>query len=153
MHAGKTLCVVGESGSGKSMIARSILQILGPPGRIVDGRILLRRDGRPEVDIAALDPNGAEMRAIRGREIAMIFQEPMNSLSPVHTIGNQLVEKILLHHKVDKREAVERAVEALDRVGIPEPRDRLKTYPFELSGGMRQRVMIAHGARLPARRC
>jgi peptide/nickel transport system ATP-binding protein len=143
VHAGKTLCVVGESGSGKSMLARSVLQILSPPGRIVDGRILLRRDGRPEADIAALDPNSAEMRAIRGRDIAMIFQEPMNSLSPVHTVGNQLVEKILLHHRVDKREAVERAVHALDRVGIPGPRARLKSYPFELSGGMRQRVMIA----------
>jgi peptide/nickel transport system ATP-binding protein len=101
------------------------------------------RDGARSVDIAKLDPKGREIRAIRGRDIAMIFQEPMNSLSPVHTIGDQLVEKILLHHRIGAKAAVERTVEALDRVGIPDPRRRLASYPFQLSGGMRQRVMIA----------
>ncbi|WGF87178.1 ABC transporter ATP-binding protein [Marinivivus vitaminiproducens] len=143
VHRGRTLCIVGESGSGKSMLARSILQIVSRPGRVVDGTMVLRRPGQDPVDIAALDPAGRAIRALRGRDIAMIFQEPMNSLSPVHTIGSQLVEKILLHHPVTKRQALEQAADALGRVGIPAPRDRLARYPFELSGGMRQRVMIA----------
>ncbi|TCL68176.1 ABC transporter ATP-binding protein [Rhizobium sp. BK251] len=140
---GKTLCIVGESGSGKSMMAKSVLQIVGGPGRVVAGSMVFSRDGIKSVDIAGLDPKGKEIRAIRGRDIAMIFQEPMNSLSPVHTIGDQLVEKILLHHRIAPRQAIERTVDALDRVGIPDPRRRLASYPFELSGGMRQRVMIA----------
>lgn len=142
-HAGKTLCIVGESGSGKSMLARAILQIVSRPGRVTAGEIVFRREGQEPVDIAKLDPKGKPIRAIRGRDIAMIFQEPMNSLSPVHSVGNQLVEKILLHHKIGKKAAVDRAVDALDKVGIPNPRERLANYPFELSGGMRQRVMIA----------
>jgi peptide/nickel transport system ATP-binding protein len=143
VFAGKTTCIVGESGSGKSVMARSVLQILQPPGRIVEGSMVFERDGHAPVDIAGLDPAGRDIRAIRGRDIAMIFQEPMNSLSPVHTIGAQLLEKILLHHKIGQAAARDRAVEALDRVGIPDPRARLRSYPFELSGGMRQRVMIA----------
>ena len=143
IRPGETLCVVGESGSGKSVMARSVLQIVTPPGRVVAGEIQFSRTGKPIVDIAKLDPTGREIRAIRGRDIAMIFQEPMNSLSPVHTVGDQLTEKIRLHHKLGHRAAIESAVEALDRVGIPDPRSRLSTYPFELSGGMRQRVMIA----------
>jgi peptide/nickel transport system ATP-binding protein len=143
VHPGKTLCVVGESGSGKSMMARSVLQIVSKPGKVVDGSMIFSREGKVPVDIARLDPAGKDIRAIRGRDIAMIFQEPMNSLSPVHTIGDQLVEKILLHHKIGKRAGIDRAVAALERVGIPDPRSRLATYPFELSGGMRQRVMIA----------
>jgi len=143
VESGKTLCIVGESGSGKSMMARSILQIISPPGRVTEGEIILRRPGQEPVDIGALDPKGKPIRAIRGRDIAMIFQEPMNSLSPVHSVGSQLVEKILLHHPIGKQAAIDRAVEALDRVGIPNPRQRLTNYPFELSGGMRQRVMIA----------
>ncbi|WP_454857127.1 ABC transporter ATP-binding protein [Rhizobium binxianense] len=143
VERGKTLCIVGESGSGKSMMARSVLQIVSSPGRVVDGSMVFSRDGAESVDIAKLDPKGREIRAIRGRDIAMIFQEPMNSLSPVHTIGDQLVEKILLHHRIGARAAIERTVEALDRVGIPDPRRRLASYPFQLSGGMRQRVMIA----------
>ncbi|MFC0010263.1 ABC transporter ATP-binding protein [Devosia nitrariae] len=142
-HAGKTLCIVGESGSGKSMIARSILQIVSPPGRVTDGEMVFQRTGREPVDLAKLDPAGKPVRAIRGRDIAMIFQEPMNSLSPVHSIGDQLIEKILLHHRLSRHAAIDRAVEALGRVGIPDPRQRLSNYPFELSGGMRQRVMIA----------
>jgi peptide/nickel transport system ATP-binding protein len=143
VHAGKTLCVVGESGSGKSMLARAILQILARPGRVTGGEMIFQRAGKAAVDLARLDPNGAEIRAIRGRDIAMIFQEPMNSLSPVHSVGNQLVEKIRLHTRMTRAAAADRAVEALEKVGIPNPRQRLDTYPFELSGGMRQRVMIA----------
>lgn len=143
VYRGKTLCIVGESGSGKSMMARSVLQIVTSPGRVVGGSMVFSRDGRESVDIAKLDPSGRQIRAIRGRDIAMIFQEPMNSLSPVHAIGDQLVEKILLHHRIGTKAAIERAVDALDRVGIPDPQRRLASYPFELSGGMRQRVMIA----------
>jgi peptide/nickel transport system ATP-binding protein len=143
VRRGRTLCVVGESGSGKSITARSILQIVSRPGRVVDGSIILNRQEGGPIDIAKLDPKGEPIRHIRGREIAMIFQEPMNSLSPVHSVGSQLIEKIRLHHPLTRHEAVNRAVEALDRVGIPNPRQRLNSYPFELSGGMRQRVMIA----------
>jgi oligopeptide/dipeptide ABC transporter ATP-binding protein len=160
IRRGETLCVVGESGCGKSMTARSILQIVGPPGRIVAGEILFHRQAeagganghgpgrppgrRPEVvDLAALDPRGSRMRDIRGKEIAMIFQEPMTSLSPVHTVGDQIMENILLHLPVTQDEARQRAVEALRRVGIPRTEQRLGTYPFQLSGGMRQRAMIA----------
>jgi peptide/nickel transport system ATP-binding protein len=143
VRRGRTLCIVGESGSGKSVTARAILQIVSTPGRVTAGQMLLARRDASMVDIATLRPDGAEIRSIRGREIAMIFQEPMNSLSPVHTVGNQLVEKVRLHHKLSQRAAVERAVQALGRVGIPDPAARLHAYPFELSGGMRQRVMIA----------
>ena len=142
-HSAKTLCIVGESGSGKSMLARSLLQIVASPGRVTGGEILFTRPGQPTVDIAKLDPTGKPIRAVRGRDIAMIFQEPMNSLSPIHSVGDQLVEKILLHHRIGKAAAIDRAVNALDKVGIPNPRQRLNNYPFELSGGMRQRVMIA----------
>jgi peptide/nickel transport system ATP-binding protein len=143
LRAGRVLCVVGESGSGKSVTARAMLRIIDPPGRLSGGAIMLRRrDGRVQ-DIAQLDPGGTDIRAIRGGEIAMIFQEPLASLSPVHTVGNQLIEKIRLHHRVGRREAVARAIQALDRVGIPDAARRLHAYVFELSGGMRQRVMIA----------
>ena len=148
---GKTLCVVGESGCGKSVTARSILQIVDPPGRIVEGKILLHRrlstDGDGDItetlDLAAMNPRGREIRAIRGKEIAMIFQEPMTSLSPVHTIGHQITQAIRLHMAVTKAEARARAIETLRLVGIPKPELRIDTYPFQLSGGMRQRAMIA----------
>jgi len=139
---GETLCLVGESGCGKSVTARSILQLIGVPGRIVSGSIRLHRDDGV-VDIASLDARGKEMRAIRGARISMIFQEPMSSLSPIHPIGEQVAEVIRLHMRVEKEEAQERAVTMLRRVGIPQPETRLKSYPFEMSGGMRQRVMIA----------
>jgi oligopeptide/dipeptide ABC transporter ATP-binding protein len=152
IRRGRTLCIVGESGCGKSVTARSILQIVSPPGRIVEGEILFHRrrgeGGRPgsageTIDLAALNPRGAQIRAIRGKDIAMIFQEPMTSLGPVHTIGNQIIEGILLHLPVSKEEARERAIEVLRRVGIPRPETRIDAYPFQLSGGMRQRAMIA----------
>ncbi|MGH2558820.1 MAG: ABC transporter ATP-binding protein [Thermomicrobiales bacterium] len=144
---GKTLCVVGESGCGKSITARSILQIVDPPGRIVAGEVLLHRrsaDGAGEViDLAKLDPKGKEIRAIRGNEIAMIFQEPMTSLSPIHTIGDQIMENVLYHLPVSKKEARERTIAVLQQVGIPKPAERIDAYTFQLSGGMRQRAMIA----------
>ncbi len=147
---GKTLCVVGESGSGKSITARSILQIVDPPGRIVEGRILLHRhrtakgSGEEEtIDLAALHPRSRAIRAIRGRDIAMIFQEPMSSLSPVHTIGNQVAEAIRLHEPMSRRQARERTVELLRQVEIPRPEQAIDRYPFEFSGGMRQRAVIA----------
>lgn len=144
LRRGTTLGLVGESGCGKSMTARAILRIIPEPGRIVGGKILFFRDPHSDpVDLARLRPTGPEMRAIRGKEIAMIFQEPMASLSPVHTIGHQIMEAIRLHLKVGRSEAFERAVEMLHLVGIPQPSRRIHAYPFQLSGGMRQRAMIA----------
>ena len=142
IRRGETLGIVGESGCGKSMTARSILRIVARPGRIVGGQILYHRDGKV-IDLAQLDPHGDEIRAIRGAEIAMIFQEPMTSFSPVHTIGNQIVEAILLHQSVSKDQARSIAIEALRRVGMSRPQQRIDQYPHELSGGMRQRAMIA----------
>ncbi|MCC6169250.1 MAG: ABC transporter ATP-binding protein [Caldilineaceae bacterium] len=151
LKRGEILCVVGESGCGKSVTARSILQIVDPPGRVAGGEILFhRRNGHAGarettavVDLAALDPRGREIREIRGKDIAMIFQEPMTSLSPIHTVGDQITEAIMLHMALGKEEARARAVEMLRRVGIPRPADRLDAYTFQLSGGMRQRAMIA----------
>ncbi len=152
IFAGKTLGVVGESGCGKSVTARSILRIVEQPGRIIGGEILLRHPSAdpdyhgpdvPEVDLTKLDANGRTMRSIRGGVIALIFQEPMTSFSPVHTIGNQILEVIRLHRRCNKAEARARAVELLDRVGMSRPSERLDEYPVQLSGGLRQRAMIA----------
>lgn len=147
LQRGKTLAVVGESGCGKSITARSVLQLVDAPGQIVSGEILLHRkkeDGTTQtVDIAKLGPKSKGMRAIRWRDIAMIFQEPMSSLSPVHTIGNQIREAVVTHFKVTKEQAQIQAVESLRRVGIPRPESATDRYPFQLSGGMRQRAMIA----------
>jgi peptide/nickel transport system ATP-binding protein len=147
---GQTVGVVGESGCGKSVMARSIMSIVPPPGHIVEGEILfhrLRERGgsttKDVVDMAALDPKGPEARSIRGAEISMVFQEPMTSLSPVHTIGNQIMEAILLHQEVDRTEARRLAIDMLDRVGMPQPERTIDRYPHQLSGGMRQRAMIA----------
>ena len=142
IRQGRTLGLVGESGCGKTMTAQSILRI-APRSARTTGRILLHYPGRAPVDIVALPRGSRELLAIRGGEAAMIFQEPMTSFSPVHTIGNQLMETILLHRTRDKAEAREIAVAILDRVGIPGARDTLKKYPHHLSGGMRQRAMIA----------
>jgi peptide/nickel transport system ATP-binding protein len=140
----RTLGIVGESGCGKSVTARSILRIIERPGRIVSGSILLRRDEADAgVDLAQLTPDGRAMRHIRGEDIALIFQEPMTSFSPVHTIGSQIVETVRLHQGVGKRQARERAVEALRLVGVPSPERRVDEYAFQLSGGLRQRAMIA----------
>ncbi|MFK4810920.1 ABC transporter ATP-binding protein [Devosia sp. ZW T5_3] len=145
LYRGKTLCLVGESGSGKSITARSILQIVDAPGRIVQGQINFNayRGSDRVVDLAKLDPKSKTIRNIRGRDIAMIFQEPMSSLSPVHTIGNQVGEVVRLHEKVSKKEAKDRAVELLRKVEITNPEAAVDRYPFEFSGGMRQRAMIA----------
>ena len=142
IEAEKTLGVVGESGCGKSVMARATMGLVEVPGRIEAGEILLRRGGKV-VDVAKLDLKGRQIRQIRGNDIAMIFQEPMTSLNPVFTIGDQIVEGILLHQGVEKREARERAIEVLEAVGISSPRQRANEYPHQLSGGMRQRAMIA----------
>src|SRR5215831_15562658 len=145
MNPGATLGIVGESGCGKSVTARSILRIVNRPGRIVDGEIWFRRPGPNgerggrAVDLAKLEPYGAEMRAIRGAEIALIFQEPMSSFSPVHSIGNQIIEAILLHREIDRRRARERAIELLRRVGVSSPDQRIDQLAYQLSGGLRQR--------------
>ncbi|MCX7839841.1 MAG: ABC transporter ATP-binding protein, partial [Anaerolineae bacterium] len=143
LYRGDTLGVVGESGCGKSVTAFSILQLVEKPGRIVSGQILFQRTPTETLDLATLDPRGKTMRSIRGAEIAMIFQEPMTSLSPVHTIGFQIAEAIRLHQRVNAAQAREYTIEMLHRVGIPQPRERFDAYPFQLSGGLRQRAMIA----------
>jgi peptide/nickel transport system ATP-binding protein len=137
VHPGETLAVVGESGCGKSVTALSILRLIAsPPGRIVSGRLMF--EGRNLLELT-----DAQMRAIRGNQISMIFQEPMTSLNPVLTIGRQIAETLVLHQNMSRDQAMQRAMEMLRRVKIPEPERRLKQYPHELSGGMRQRVMIA----------
>ncbi len=145
---GKTVGIVGESGCGKSVLARSILQLIGRPGRIAGGEVLYhqRAEGEEtatETDILRLPPNGSEIRSIRGGGISMIFQEPMSAFSPVHTIGNQMVEALRLHKPISKVEANEQAVDWLQRVGMPNPSERIGSYPYELSGGQLQRAMIA----------
>lgn len=153
IRRGHTLGVVGESGCGKSITARSILRIVPKPGRIVEGEITLYRaletgeNNRcslaEEVKLTDLDPMGAEIRSIRGCQIALVPQEPMMSLSPVHSLGNQIMEAIILHQNVTKAEAREKAIEMLDLVGMPQPSHTIDRYPHELSGGMRQRGVIA----------
>jgi peptide/nickel transport system ATP-binding protein len=143
LEPGRTLCIVGESGSGKSITARSILQIVGHPGRIVGGEILYRAADNSVVDIAKLHPRQKQMRALRGRAISMIFQEPMTSLSPIHKIGWQIAEALIAHGLMDKKAALARAVDLLRQVEIKNPESAAERFPFEFSGGMRQRAMIA----------
>jgi peptide/nickel transport system ATP-binding protein len=142
LDSGHVLGLVGESGCGKSVTAQSVLRIVPRPGRITGGQILLRR-GSQVVDVARLSTSGREIRSIRGKDVAMIFQEPMSSFSPLHTIGNQIVEAIRQHQPLSARQARERAIELLEKVGISNPTQRVDQYPHELSGGMRQRAMIA----------
>ena len=137
------LGVIGESGCGKSVTAQSILRIVPSPGRIVGGEIVLNRSATEDVDIADLNPMSATMRGIRWNEISMIFQEPMASFCPVHTIGNQMIEAITLHKAIAAKEARDLTVSMLDRVGIASASQRVDSYPYELSGGMLQRAMIA----------
>ena len=153
---GQTIGVVGESGCGKSVTARSILRIVPRPGRIIEGKITLHRQlganggGQVEqLELTALDPTGPVMRSIRGAEIALVPQEPMASLSPVHTIGNQIMEAIMLHQKVGKEEARAKAIQMLDLAGFPKPKERIDSYPHQLSGGQRQRAVIAMGLSCP----
>jgi peptide/nickel transport system ATP-binding protein len=148
LYPGATLGIVGESGCGKSVTARSILRIVDRPGRIIDGEIQFRRptaDGAhgATIDLARLAPNSPEMRSIRGAEIALIFQEPMSSFSPVHTVGNQIMEVIQLHQRISRRDARDRAIDMLKRVGVSSPEERIGQLSNQLSGGLRQRAMIA----------
>jgi len=139
----KTLGIVGESGCGKSITALSILRLIpSPPGRIDAGEILFWRNGNV-VDLTKLDPRGRQMRLIRGNEIAMIFQDPMTALNPVYTIGSQIMESIMLHQRLSKQAARRKAIAMLQAVKIPSPEQRIDEYPHQLSGGMRQRAMIA----------
>lgn len=144
VYRGKSLGVVGESGCGKSITALSLMLLHPQPeGRIAGGRIIYYSEASSPIDITSLDIYGREIRDIRGKEIAMIFQEPMVSLSPVYTIGEQIVEAIMLHQDLDKKEARELAITMLDQVRISAPHQRVDEYPHQLSGGMRQRAMIA----------
>ena len=150
IRRGQTLGVLGESGCGKSVTGYSVLRLVRPPGQIVGGEILFHRapaaNGAQRgavVDLVKLDPFGREIREIRGAEIAMVFQEPMTSLDPVYTIGDQLAEAVIHHENVSKPIARLRAIESLRRVGLPQPEQAIDKYPHQLSGGMRQRVMIA----------
>lgn len=133
---GSTLALVGESGSGKSVTSLSIMRLVPPPGKIASGEIIFNGRNLMQFD-------ESRMRALRGREIAMIFQDPMTSLNPVYTVGDQIAEAIELHERVARKAAWAKAVEMMERVKIPDARRRAKDYPYQLSGGMRQRVMIA----------
>ncbi len=143
VRRGETLGIVGESGCGKSITSLSILNMVPPPGRIVAGRVDVRRKDGSEFVVTDHEPKSREAREIRGGEIAMIFQEPMSAFTPVHTIGRQISEAILAHNEISKQAARSRAVELLDYVGISDPDRRYDEYPHQFSGGMRQRAMIA----------
>lgn len=140
---GKVLAIVGESGCGKSVTSYSILRLIQNPGKIVGGQIFLSGEEGKNEDILALSEKSDRLYEVRGGEISMIFQEPMSALSPVHTVGNQICEAILMHQDVSEQVARAQAIDMLDKVGIPDPASRIDQYPHELSGGMRQRVVIA----------
>ena len=142
LKKGSILGLVGESGCGKSIVAKSILRSILKPGR-TEGQILFNEEGREPVDLVKLDPKGKEIRKYRGARMSMIFQEPLNAFSPVHTIGDQITEGMILHNKISKKEALDIAVGLFEKVGISDPQKRLSEYSFQLSGGMRQRAMIA----------
>lgn len=139
----ETLGIIGESGCGKSVTAQSVMRIVPPPGRTVSGTVDFYDEDGTSRELIGMEASGKEIRSIRGKEIAMIFQEPMTSLSPIHTVGNQIEEALLLHKTEDKKEAREMAIQWLDKVGMPNPEQRIDAYPYQLSGGLRQRAMIA----------
>lgn len=139
----ETIGIIGESGCGKSVMSQSIMRLVQPPGEIVKGTALLHRKNGSTIDVFALAPNAPELRAIRGNEIAMIFQEPMTAFSPVYTIGHQISEMVALHTQLDRKKNREHVIGLLNRVGISNPAQRYDEYPHQLSGGMRQRAMIA----------
>jgi ABC-type dipeptide/oligopeptide/nickel transport system ATPase component len=143
LHRGRTLALVGESGSGKTVTAFSLLRLVQPPGRILGGRILLRSRRVGEIDLGLLDEKSGLLFKVRGGVISMIFQEPMSALSPVHTIGSQIDEAILVHQDVSPAAARRLTLEMLHRVGVSDPEHRYRQYPHELSGGLRQRAVIA----------
>jgi peptide/nickel transport system ATP-binding protein len=144
IRPGETVGLVGESGCGKSVTAHTVLRLLPPKvSRIVGGQVRFTRRNGELVDLTKIDPRGSQIRSIRGNEIAMIFQEPMTSLSPVHTVGSQIAEAIMLHRRANKTEAYQRTVETLKQVGIGNAENRFHEYPHQLSGGLRQRCMIA----------
>jgi peptide/nickel transport system ATP-binding protein len=145
VNRGEVVGIAGESGCGKSVTALSILRILPKNARIVAGEILfnLGNNGSMPIDLAKFEPYGREIRDIRGKEISMVFQEPMTSFSPVHTIGNQIIEVIRLHQNSSRGEARQQAIEMLRKVNMPKPEQQIDAYPFNLSGGMRQRAMLA----------
>ncbi|MDQ2997675.1 MAG: ABC transporter ATP-binding protein, partial [Chloroflexota bacterium] len=141
---GKVLGIVGESGCGKSITGLSILQLVPPPGKMVSGKILFQEDRtQAPVDLLQTDRHSREIREIRGNQIGMIFQEPMTSLNPCYTVGAQIEEAVLLHQTPDKAEARRRALDILQKVGMPNPGRIADNFPHQLSGGMRQRAMIA----------
>ena len=140
---GETMSIVGESGCGKSVTAFSILQLIASPGRIVSGEIVFHRSNSDNVVLTNHKEKDKRIRAIRGSEIAMIFQEPMSSLSPVHTVGNQIMESLILHTNLGKAEARLQVIDMMQRVGIPNPVERFNQYPHQMSGGLRQRAIIA----------
>ncbi|MFY0650712.1 MAG: ABC transporter ATP-binding protein [Cyclobacteriaceae bacterium] len=142
LNAGKILALVGESGSGKSVAAKSILRIESP-GKITNGQIEYNSAAHGPINIHDLKPRGKTIRSIRWKEISMIFQEPMTSFGPMHTFGNQITEAVILHENLSKEDARDRAIESLEQVGMPRPDQLLKQYPHQISGGMRQRAMIA----------
>ncbi len=144
VYPSQVVGIVGESGCGKSVTIKSVLRIIEKPGKIVDGEILFRLNGGAEMtNLVKLDANSKRMRDIRGGEIALIPQEPMAAFSPVHTVGNQLIEAIMLHQPVNKAEARKIGIDRLREVGVPSPEQRIDAYSWELSGGLRQRAMIA----------
>ena len=150
IHRGETLGIVGESGCGKSITAYSMLRLISPPGKIEDGEILFYKTPKSDpkgqveiVNLTKLDPNGSEIRHLRGNYISMVFQEPMTAMSPVRTVGAQIGEAIILHQKVSKQEARNQTIEMLRRVRMSNPERVVDDYPFQLSGGMRQRAVIA----------
>jgi peptide/nickel transport system ATP-binding protein len=150
IHRNETLGIVGESGCGKSISAYSTLRLVSPPGKIEGGEILFHKTPKNMsssqeeiINLVKLDPNGSEIRGIRGNYISMVFQEPMTAMSPIRTVGDQIMEAVMLHHKVSKAEARNQTIEMLRRVRMANPERVVDDYPFQLSGGMRQRAVIA----------